>query len=81
MSMVNHVQDKSIAELISLFICYENSQTDETAQSRLETKIKVLDKIFETLTKPADENYGEEVGYNLNIKVNMNRRALMQEIY
>lgn len=61
MNMVSHLQDKSIAELISLFTCYENSQTDEVTQSRLGTKINVLDKIFETLTKPADENYGEEV--------------------
>lgn len=61
MNMVNHSEEKSIAELIGLFICYENSQTDESHQSRLGTKIKVLDKIFETLTKPADENYGEEV--------------------
>jgi len=59
--LVQHIQEKSIAELIPMFICYEAFQTSEKPQSRLEAKIKSLDNIIEALLKPGNEKYGEEV--------------------
>ncbi len=63
--LVQHIQEKSIAELIPIFICYEAFQTSEKPQSRLDAKIKSLDKVIEALLKPGNEKFGEEVFFEM----------------
>jgi len=70
MRLVQHIQEKSIAELIPMFICYEAFQTSEKPQSKLGIKNQVLDGILDALLKPGNEKFGEEesinAGYTLN---------------
>jgi len=62
--LVQHIQEKSIAELIPMFICYEAFQTTEKPQSKLGIKTQVLDGIIDALLKPGNEKFGEEESIN-----------------
>lgn len=61
LKLSKHLQDKSIAELVALFINYEHSQTDEKHGSRFKTKTQAIDLIIEALLKTGNEKLGDEV--------------------
>jgi len=63
LKLTKHIRDKSIAELVSLFLNNENSQfqIDEKPGSRLEAKIQAIDLIINALLKTGNEQLGDEV--------------------
>ncbi len=51
MNMTKHLNDKSVSEILALFICYDTFQYEEEKPAYFKTKIKILDSLINTFVR------------------------------
>lgn len=53
-NLSNHIGNRSISELLGLFICYESFHYEEEKPQYLSIKLEVLEKLIDILTESQD---------------------------
>lgn len=53
-NLLKHINDKSISEVLTLFMCYETFQYEEERPTFLQTKLQVVDQLLNIITTKED---------------------------